>query len=334
LYRSISAAGDDYPAAQLLLCQVLGAQGRWVEARGCFSLIKDPKFCDPRDMLRLSEAALASGERVLPEMALRAMLESTTERLPALRLLVHLGTGQYAEQEMLVLYEELAALDRDDALSCLMMADIYQRNRMVSQAIDAYEEALRRSVNAAQGVDARTQLVELYLTIEDVAAARKTLDQLLPSGSATTSLRMKNARLLRLEAQPQEALAEVNGVLDKNADSVAALTLRGVVRLDLDQPQEAAVDLERVIALQPGLKEAHYKLAQAYRRLGRFEEAQQHLAISARLNRLSQVILTLETRLKDDPTNLQLLGELSRACREAGQTERADQWQRRAASLQ
>lgn len=59
--------------------------------------------------------------------------------------------------------------------------------------------------------------------------------------------------------------------------------VRGVLHLDAARFEQARRDFEAVIRQQPENREAHYKLSQAYRRLGRDDSAKKHLAISQKL---------------------------------------------------
>ena len=331
--RAIAAAGGDFPAAQLLQCRLLGAQGKWIEARGGFSLIRNPAACNADELIELAAAAQAADELVLPEMALRALAGRSDASVRGRRTLIELHLAMGQRQQALVQCEELERLTPDDAFPWLAAAEIHHSAGRLSRAIDAYRQALERPLAPPQEVSARAKLVELLLQFQDATAARREFDKLTAQAGPSAGLRLKQARLLRLEGQPQDALPIVEEILREDPSGVAALLLRGVLRLDLDQAAQAAADLQRVVAAQPSMKEAHYKLSLALRRLGREQEAEKHLQTSARLNQLGLQILALQSRVDDQPHNGRLLRQLADLCDQAGRTHQAASWRARADSL-
>src|SRR5271156_1581377 len=62
-------------------------------------------------------------------------------------------------------------------------------------------------------------------------------------------------------------------ILGREPEQVDALQLLGVLQLQQGQFAEAAVLLEKAVALRPGAASFHSNLAEAYRALGQFERA-------------------------------------------------------------
>jgi tetratricopeptide (TPR) repeat protein len=62
----------------------------------------------------------------------------------------------------------------------------------------------------------------------------------------------------------------------------------GTLRFRAEQHAETAQTMEQVLAINPGHTEAHYYLAMSYRRLGRVDEAREHLEIHRRMLRAAR----------------------------------------------
>jgi len=67
----------------------------------------------------------------------------------------------------------------------------------------------------------------------------------------------------------------------------AAYLQLGIVHFDQNDLTRARVDFQKAIEITPKLEEAHYRLAQAYRRLGEAEAARKELAIYEQLSKES-----------------------------------------------
>lgn len=73
---------------------------------------------------------------------------------------------------------------------------------------------------------------------------------------------------------------EIGAALSRNPDSAAAHSMLGRVRLVQNRPQDATVELQRALELDPTLQEAHFQLARSYRRLGRAADAEREAKLS------------------------------------------------------
>ena len=71
----------------------------------------------------------------------------------------------------------------------------------------------------------------------------------------------------------QEAISELDRVIERHPRDIEALTKRGNCHLRLDQPQRALVDFERVIKLSPMNPSAQTDRGIALLMLGRNEDA-------------------------------------------------------------
>jgi Flp pilus assembly protein TadD len=323
LERCVGAAGGAYPAAELLRCRALGATGRWDEATGLFSLIEDKSACEPRELVRLAREAQASHVEALAEMALLAADRPGPEQAGVLRQLISLHLEREPSEQTLEYCRRLARVAPDDPFPWQIEGRLQQQRKEALAAIEAYREALRRKPMPRQELEIRTDLAGLLIDSGDLAQARKEMNRLSENSAAAKAVRMKDAYLLRLEGHSQAALDKVQAVLADVPSSAGALMLRGILRLDQGQLALAAEDLSAVVTAQPFNKEAHYKLGQAYLKLGRPRQAEQHLETSKRLTELNLKILDLEPQMLHDQANRGLASRLAELYEQVGRTEEA-----------
>jgi tetratricopeptide (TPR) repeat protein len=313
LERSVTLAGGDLPQAQLLLCEALGRQGRWIEALGCFSLIKDKSAGDGRRLMQLSADAFAAGELILAEQALQAARQTSLSEAEVLTAQIPVRLALGYEEQALADCRRLAVLAPEVALPHLAEARLLRRQRDVLAAEAAYRAALARSGDSAESATIRRELVELLIQQSNAVEARREFDQLGDSPVGNHDLTLLQAYILRLEQRSRDALDQVARHLADHSDHVDALLLRGTLHFDLGEYELAAAALRRLTELEPYHKEAHYVLGQSYLKLHQAERARSHLSISQKLAAAMEEINTLEGEAaenRNDKTTLLRLADL------------------------
>ncbi len=85
-----------------------------------------------------------------------------------------------------------------------------------------------------------------------------------------------------------ETLRLLDGSIGLNGQFAASYALRGKILLRTKQPLEAALALERAVALRPDHVPSHMSLARVYRQLGRDVEARREFEIVRKLNAKGQ----------------------------------------------
>lgn len=220
------------------------------------------------------------------------------------------------EHQMLRTSDALArveALSRqwpDEPAAWRLLASLRHESGDVAGAIAAARHALKlRPGDHAL----RFLLAEWLLDWGDAAAAREALAE-LPPGQAPPVLR---ARLLRAEQKPADALLILES-LPTREQTPAALLLRGTVMLDLGKVEPALSPLRQAVARDPRMVEAHYKLAEAYRRLNRVAEADSHLATARQLTEARLRLLRLLSRASAEPGNEPLREQVAEAYQQLG----------------
>jgi len=97
---------------------------------------------------------------------------------------------------------------------------------------------------------------------------------------------------LRNAAHDKGSVTEVESLLKTalqiNPRHAAAALQLGIVHAEQGAYKEAISDYRRALDADPGMKEAHYRLAQAYRQIGNAEEAKEELRLYGQLAKESE----------------------------------------------
>jgi len=94
--------------------------------------------------------------------------------------------------------------------------------------------------------------------------------------------------MLEQQAEPQSALEEEDKALAICPDSAEAHEDRGRALLKMERYKEAAADLQKAAGADPSEPRPHFLLSQAYRALGRTQEAQAEMRMFSKLQEASQ----------------------------------------------
>jgi tetratricopeptide (TPR) repeat protein len=189
------------------------------------------------------------------------------------------------------------------------------RMSLLPDAIGAFQETLkirsddplalyglgRAFMNSARFEDARQQFARYVVSRPDDPSGHYALGMSLSglqrareaAGQFKRSIALLPAQtesyfrlgLLQLDAKDLDA-AESNfrHVLSRDPKHAGALAALGHVELERKQYEEAATLLQKAIASNSSLREAHYYLGLTYARLGRKEESNQQLQIASQLD--------------------------------------------------
>lgn len=332
LEQSVEAAGGNYPEAQLLRCRALGAMGRWDAAIGLFSMIEDSSTCSSRDLLQLASEAQRAGFTQFAEMALTAANRPGEDQAEALEQLIRLEADQASPEAALKHCRQLQQVASEEPFAWLAEGRLQQQRKEALAASRAFREALRRSKSERQQAEIRVELVSSLMDAGDLAAARVEMDWLTARADARDAIPLKEAYLLRLEGRLGDALEKVDRLLSQSPDSAAPLMLRGILYYDEGRFREAADDLARVVEIQPFNKEAHYKLGQAYQKLGENDKAAVHLSRSDELTQNALEALALEAQVRKEPANRAAAARLAELYERLGRVAEAESVRRRSES--
>jgi tetratricopeptide (TPR) repeat protein len=261
-------------------------------------------------LLRQAEAAL-SNDPAESERVLRTMLAGDTPRDARTTLLLAGALFQQGKlEEAQPLARRALDLSPDNSAAWRLLAMMDQTNRQIYSAIEAYRQALKYERDPETQRVIRRELIGLHVQAGESAAARQEIETLKAQGADEFVPPLQEAYVLRLEGNSEKAIEPIERSLQREPNSVAAIMLRGTIRLDLKQYDGAAADLERVAQMQPANKEAHYKLAVALRELGFNEKANRHFDLSRQLAEHAAAVVAARSKLAADPNNPQLQRQL------------------------
>lgn len=316
-------AREDQPPAEAvtLLVEALGRQERWTEALGALDLLPDD-LTDAAPLLAIAAEARQAGQPLLCNLALeraaqiRGPLEET-----ALRALL---SERIAHQQWLTCgpqAERLLELAPQDTLALQKLGRIQERRGNLTRAVQTFGQlvAVQPAADAA-----RSDYARLLMLTGDLDGAEAQLQVLASRSPVTPQTRQQQAELLRLRGQAEPALAIVKEILTRAPSDLAALRLRGFLRLDTGDVRGAIADLSTVVAADPGNEEACYKLGQALLRDGQTEAGRAQITRSQELIALRTEAYAKLAELAQRPDDATLRGRLAEIFTQLGQTDLAD----------
>ena len=286
LQQSINESGGRFGNAQLALCSLRGRQNRWKEVA---ALLAEVKFedCQTQLLYRLGRDAYASQQWAIAQTVLADLLHREfSEKREVLSLLkvVYGQLGQFGE--MRVCAQELTRLAPDDPKAWWDLAKTSEQMGLSIDAIAAYRNVLKHDIPSDASLQVFQKLLDLLVESGDVVAARSELNRLIALHGRQPECSLTEAELFRLEGRSQEALKSIERYVADGGKSLRALMIRGLLRLELGDAEQALKDFEEVAQRDPTYESAHFKLSETYRRLGRLELARGHQAEYERIQKI------------------------------------------------
>jgi tetratricopeptide (TPR) repeat protein len=331
LRRAIDAAGGTYPDAEAGLCLFLARRGDWDAASSRFAAL-DRESCRSDLLLAFGREALRAGRRTEGLAALESLgARDSRECIPALELLMAEYREWGQQDELIAVARRLTQKEPDNPERWAALVALLKAMYRDSECLEAVREAMKHEFPSEYQNAFRHRLIQQLIVQGASAAAWKELSTLKETEEESLQIRGYEVDLYRLDGKLDKALETITAVFPQIQESPLAYYTRGVVYLDLGRFEEAARDLERVVAAQPFDARAHFKLAEACRSLGREEPARLHrelaAAISAKRNRINE-LLKRRVSDRDDP---QICEELAELYGDLGEHDAARQWRQRAA---
>jgi tetratricopeptide (TPR) repeat protein len=286
LQKSINEAGGRFGNAQLAICGLRGRQNRWKEAADLLADV-NLKDCQSRFLYRLGRDACASQQWTVAQPVLAELLHRDfSEKREVLSLLkvIYSQLGQF--REMRECAEELTRLVPDDPMVWWDLAQTSEKMGHTTEAIAAYRTVLKNDVPLDASIQVFQKLLDLLVESGDINAARSELNLFISLHGRQPECSLVEAELFRLEGRSQEALKSIEQYFADGGQSLRALMIRGLLKLELGDAEQALKDFEEVAQRDPSYESAQFKLAETYRHLGRFEPARRHQAEYERIQKI------------------------------------------------
>ncbi|PYV81751.1 MAG: hypothetical protein DMG05_29390 [Acidobacteria bacterium] len=108
-----------------------------------------------------------------------------------------------------------------------------------------------------------------------------------------------------LGSRPEEALKHFTRALELQSSFVDAQIALGKVWISQGQPAKALTFLQQAVRIDPENEVAHYRLAEAYRKLGRNQEGAAEMALFKKLREASSSIASIYRQVQQTPITVQ-----------------------------
>ena len=205
------------------------------------------------------------GQPDASERHLRRALELAPEDRDVLRNLAKLLTMQGRPQEALAFYDRLVAVGVQDAATHTARGDLLVGLKRYDEALAAWQRALpQASPQAAFTLHVSMGRAEWAKSADADAAARHYERALaIEAHHATTLGDLASLRIAQERYQDAQRLFQ--RALEQTPDDATFLAGRGYAQYRLGQTDAAIESLERAVALDPTLQQAHSHLALARR---------------------------------------------------------------------
>jgi tetratricopeptide (TPR) repeat protein len=316
--------------AYLLRGESLFRQGYHADALEQLNRIQD------QGTIRLEAAALSGrcllqlGQARQAHGAFQFVIDQQPDHVDAHRGLAAIAYDQGNLEQAVHHLRTVAELDPSDGKPYRLIGLIHKDLRHFPDAEQAYDNALRRELPAADREAAYRELAECLLERNEYARALAALDRREEAADEGPPALALRAECLGGLGRVQQARTLLDGALRNHPEDPRLLALRGQVHLAEREPAQAARRLEQALRADPQNHRWRHKLAQAYVRLGRREDA-------AEQNRRVKEIearLSLRTRLSREamaqPWDAEVRTRLAEVCRQLGKYQDAAMWDRAA----
>ena len=273
----------------------------------------DPKMSSASALLGIALYELgdyAAAKRNL-ESALRADPKDTNAELLLANGLIKLGEFQSAADHLRRLSERLPENQEiwyllgkvhmklsEEALSKLTNLDpnsvwVHEISGEVMESMKNYDGALleyKKAVEVApQQAGTHYHLGNAYWSLNMWDAATEQFRAELANDPSNCLAQWKMGNIILEEhGDSAGALAEIQKALDACPDMMSARVDRARALIKLERHSEAVSDLEAAVKADPEESLTHFLLAQAYRALGRTQEAQAEMKVFSKLEESSR----------------------------------------------
>ncbi len=319
-YGRIAEAHPEFVPARLYRAEALWLLGEREEARRMLSSA-------PSDLLlvRILERTfgLSESDALADRLSMAYPLEQNRFLATGTPVLVLLSLGQF--EEAISDYRRVSALDPEDATLHRQMGAAFAGAKLHAPAVEAFERVVAVS---PQDASAWRQLGSGNLVLQRWEPAAVALEKAIvlageegglllalgyayerkPDFERALSLYHRAARLAPQWGRPPYRIGRAlmaQGKFDEaekafsRASSLDAkmpepLGFLGEIQLKRGDNELALKALERAVEVGPEYFEGYYHLAQAYRRLGRADEARKALALYEELKRKKRGVLPQE----------------------------------------
>jgi tetratricopeptide (TPR) repeat protein len=253
---------------------------------------------------------------------LAAAVEADPDAVDAHRWLASAYYDLGLTQPTLAELSRVAELAPADPHPHRLMGLMYKDFERYDAAVEQYRESLRRDANQTEREPILLEMAECQIKLQRLDDALATLAQCQPSPQRWT----KEADCHYQAGRTDEARPLLDRTLQQSPADLSALLLTGTIALQ-DGKAPVAVDaFVRATTAYPKDHVAHYKLSQAYHRVGNHALADQHARIADELRKSRLEFSKLHQTAAAEPGNADVRCRLGVLAGEVGRPDLAQVW--------
>lgn len=333
LRRAIELSCDRLPDGEVSLCLLLVRKRDWNSANAIFATL-DRNACSDDFLLEFGRFAHRTGHDDGAIEALSVVRRRNSARAVAvLEFLVEIYQQRQDERELLDCVRDMALLTPEDATLWWQLLKLLDARQLSTESIAHIRLALEQTLPQRDQIEMRQQLITRLVSQGQIADAGAELTRLPESEQSLPRTERHRAALARMEGKPRQALAHLEASQSMSIDQPGVAWLRGQVRFDLNQYDDAIKDFLTVLKADPFDLTVHLKLAESYRATTQLELARQYEESSRRIREKRQQINRLREKVIRQKDDRSIPLELARLYRELNDHQGAAFWEKRAAEF-
>ncbi len=167
--------------------------------------------------------------------------------------------------------EKAATIEPDNKWYKLLLVEIYGKSNSVRELVEICKELVKIDPKSAEY---QYELANAYLLSNDGNNALKTFDRIEEIMGITEEVSMQKQRILLIMKKPEQAAGEIEKLIvafpDEKSKYLSVIAER---YMQLNKPDEAAVDYEKIKQSDPENPYIHISLSDYYTKKGETEKA-------------------------------------------------------------
>jgi tetratricopeptide (TPR) repeat protein len=265
LISAASSAGmSDFKSARTIIDHVLELEPKNAKAR------VDLSFLQYKD-----------GEAAKAEQSLRTAIDLEPNWMLPTATLAAILTNENNNAGAEAVLRQAVSRNPDNIQAYSLLGQFLLKDKRIAEA----EQNYRRISSLGEKIpETRGKLAQFYLVTGDKQKAEQEYLRIIKQHSDDYVNRRGLAAVYASEGQITEAEDLLNVVLKHSSTDPEAFTLRGRLRMQEARVDEAILDLQRAIQVQPKWDQPHNYLAQAYLKQGKVELARGEFQEVVQLN--------------------------------------------------
>jgi tetratricopeptide (TPR) repeat protein len=232
---------------------------------------------------------------------------------------------QGALSKALVHAKEVVRLDAGDGRPLRLLGHIYLHLDRLAEAVEAFREALGRSLSDEYAEDARERLAECLVKRDAFSEALQILEQCRPDRARASHMLALRVQCF-MRGRPEEARKLLTEAFAKDSPPPELVVLRARMFWEDHDSRSAAPLLERAVQIDPHDYAARYLLVQVYQALDRAGEAEEQRRQAEQTKELLKEVGERTEEADGKPWDAAVRRRLAELCTALGRPEDAERW--------